>query len=205
MDQKETNANVDEPMSRYPIFCYPTFKPEITVALESLPDTYIKDFLPGVYPWGKPWEFVVKMLQEVKVYEALKDHPHPNIVRYFGAAVKGDTIIGMCLSKHTSELDEKLASATITERQMYCKEIEDGIRHLHQLGFIHNNLNPESIKMMDNTPIIVNFHECRLKGERMERNRERTWWCLEGAQFALPENDLYSFKKLKKFIMAGQK
>ncbi|KAJ1946722.1 hypothetical protein GGF37_000977 [Kickxella alabastrina] len=87
---------------------------------------------------------------EIEVYEKLLEHPHPNICQYYGCIVDDGLIIGIAL-----EVCEK----TLHE----CSEwpalggIQDAVRHIHSLGFVHGDLSPHNIMIKDGIPKLIDF------------------------------------------------
>ncbi|KAJ4311731.1 hypothetical protein N0V84_010297 [Fusarium piperis] len=187
-------------------FC-PLFKQGLTVAPEPSSDIYVKRHC--LVHWDpsdpNPETYGDLLVQEAEICEILSKHPHPNVVRYFGCLVEDNRITGLCLGKCTSKLSDKLADATPDERKMYCEGIEKGVAHLHQLGLIHNDLNPSNIMMDGDTPIIIDFDSCRPNGEKLGEKQGTLGWDIEDAEFATPENDFYSLEKIKQYIMDGGK
>jgi serine/threonine protein kinase len=53
--------------------------------------------------------------------------------------------------------------------------IEDGIRHLHKRGLIHNDINPTNI-MIDNGPVINDFDSSRAPGETLHKVKRTYGW-----------------------------
>lgn len=143
------------------------------------------------------------VLQEVKVCEIIKKNPHPNIVQYLGCLVDDGRITGICLKNYPTSLTEKLVNCDITQRKSYYDGVVTGVRHLHKLGLIHNDLCPQNIMMDGETPVIIDFDSCRPTGERLGRKIGTPGWEMEGSVWAREENDLYSLKKLEEFIMGG--
>lgn len=126
-------------------FC-PKVKEGITQVPRSLPNSYIKR--PSLITWDpsdeRPAGIGELVLQEAEICEVLKKHTHPNIVQYFGCAVEDDGITGLCLANYGTTLSEKLVDASTAERNAIYRGLEKGVRHLHQLGLVHNDLNPDS-------------------------------------------------------------
>ena len=52
--------------------------------------------------------------------------------------------------------------------RVYLEDILKGIRHLHSLGLVHNDINPANI-MLDNngTAVLIDFDSCRRVGESL--------------------------------------
>ncbi|KAF9760963.1 hypothetical protein IL306_004031 [Fusarium sp. DS 682] len=173
----------------------------------SLEDVYLKK--PNLISWDAEDEDSTSIadlvLQEAEVCETLKKHPHPNIVRYFGCLVEDDRIVGLVLGKYTSKLSDKLADSDPDERMRLYEGVERGVRHLHQIGLIHNDLNPANIMLDGTIPVIIDFDSCRPKGEKMGEKRGTFGWELEEAEIAVPENDFHGLGKLKEYILSGGK
>ncbi|KAF5553535.1 hypothetical protein FMEXI_2374 [Fusarium mexicanum] len=187
----------------------PKFKEGISKAPEtlSLDDVYLKQ--PSLISWDakdpNPTSIADLVLQEAGICETLKKHPHPNIVRYFGCLGEGDKITGLVLGKYTSKLSDKVADSSPDQRVKLYEGVERGVRHLHQIGLIHNDLNPANIMLDGNIPVIIDFDSCRLQGEKMGVKRGTFGWELEEAELAAPENDLHGLEKLKEYIVSGGK
>ncbi|KAF5606287.1 uncharacterized protein FSUBG_6120 [Fusarium subglutinans] len=187
----------------------PKFKEGISKAPEtlSLGDVYPKQ--PSLISWDakdpNPTSIADLVLQEAEICETLKKHPHPNIVRYFGCLDEDDKIIGLVLGKYTSKLSDKVVDSSPDQRVKLYEGVERGVRHLHQIGLIHNDLNPANIILDGNIPVIIDFDSCRLQGEKMGDKRGTFGWELEEAEFAVPENDFHGLEKLKEYIVSGGK
>ncbi|KAK7431606.1 hypothetical protein QQZ08_001824 [Neonectria magnoliae] len=184
---------------------YPKFKQGLTESSESLPNTYIRE--PYLTSWTQKEQgqalIADLLLEQAEVYEILKNHPHPNIREYYGCVVEDDRIIGLRLAKSGRPLRKKLADASLAERKMYYEGIENGIRHLHQLGLVHNDLKPWKILVKGNTPIIAGFGRCKRVGEDMGRVYEASPWIVDGLKIASKETDLRSLRALEKYILNG--
>lgn len=115
--------------------------------------------------------------------------------------VEDGRIAGLCFAKYTSALSERLKDANAAERNIYYEGIEKGIHHLHQLGLIHNDINPSNIMMDGNTPIIIDFDSCRRTGEMLGDKAGTFGWELEGAEFATPDNDFHGLKKIRELLL----
>lgn len=79
--------------------------------------------------------------EEIMIYEELKSHPHPSIVRYHGVLVEDGFVTGIVLDK----LDEDVYGAVgqpakkshIWTVDKVIKDIKEGLDHLHSLGIMH--------------------------------------------------------------------
>ncbi|KAF4335305.1 hypothetical protein FBEOM_10852 [Fusarium beomiforme] len=173
----------------------------------SLEDVYLKK--PNLIVWdaenSNPSSIADLVLQEAEICETLKQHPNPNIVRYFGCLVEDDRIEGLVLGKYTSKLSDKLADSDPAERMRPYEGVDRGVRHLHKIELIHNDLKPANIMADGNIPVIIDFDSCRHEGEKLGEKSGTSGWDLEEAEFPLPENDFHSLEKLKEYILSGAK
>lgn len=58
--------------------------------------------------------------------------------------------------------------ATPFDKDLCLQGIESGIRHMHSLGLVHNDINPSNI-MIDSAdrPVIIDFDSCKQEGEKL--------------------------------------
>jgi hypothetical protein len=182
-------------------FC-PKIEHNITEVLDVRPHTHIKR--PSLLYWEpsatNPATIAEIVLQEAEVCEVLKRNPHPNIAQYYGCLVEAERIIGLCFVKYNSTISKRLIGSSLAEREACMEGIERGVFHLHQLGLIQNDLNQSNIMMDGDVPVIIDFDSCRRKGERLGYKAGTDNWELKGAEFAEPENDLYSLAKIRDFL-----
>ena len=123
--------------------------------------------------------FVADCFQnEIQVFERLKKHRHPNIVRYYGCVVKDDRVTHISLEKCQSNIREYIERAGASlEVSKLLQDVRTGIDSLHSLGLAHNDINPENICVVENRAVIVDFDGCMpfgqelMKGTSVERNK----------------------------------
>jgi len=76
--------------------------------------------------------------------------------------------------------------------------VESGIRHLHSLGLIRNDINPSNIILGDeDIPIIIDFGSCRREGESLNGVRRIYEWHDEKASRSLPKNDHDALEEIR--------
>ncbi|KAG6098591.1 hypothetical protein E4U30_007790 [Claviceps sp. LM220 group G6] len=145
------------------------------------------------------------VLHEIEAYELLRRHPHPNIVEYRGCVVSDGRITGICLAKYKMILDERMAESTPFDKDLFLEGIERGIRHLHSLGIVHNDINPTNIMFDElDRPVIIDFDSWGRKGQKLEYGMKKGTlaWSINGLpyDYALFENDVFALSKLREFV-----
>ncbi|KAG6201917.1 hypothetical protein E4U35_005562 [Claviceps purpurea] len=168
-------------------------------------DSYAKETTLLFYdedPTREPLRELV--LREVEAYELLRTHPHPNIVEYRGCIVVDGRISGICLAKYKETLDERMEAGTPFDKDRCLEGIERGIRHLHSLNIVHNDISPYNI-MLDETdhPVIIDFDSWRQNGQELGRKKGSRGWSIEEEEYARFENDFYSLSKIREFLYAS--
>ncbi|KAG6058018.1 hypothetical protein E4U32_004826 [Claviceps aff. humidiphila group G2b] len=166
-------------------------------------DSYIKeqsliDYGEGIKAQSEISQLV---LHEIEALELLRKHPHPNIVEYRGCVVIDGRVSGLCLAKYTATLDERMEVGTPFDKDLCLEGIERGIRHLHSLGIVHNDINPRNIMFDEmDRPVIVDFDSWQGNGKELGIKKGTTDWWIEGTEFARFENDFYALSKLREFM-----
>jgi len=123
-------------------------------------------------------KFVPQMiLEEAEVLEVLKQHPHPNLVRYYGCVVKRGCITGLALEKHEVILQYRHEDVPYELDIATCMSgIRAGVGFLHSLGLAHKDLNPTNVALGSNgNPIILDFGSCRKFGEELISGGTHGW------------------------------
>jgi serine/threonine protein kinase len=186
---------------------WPAFSSRFTQAPQPIPEgAYIKRprLLDFDYDQTQvSQEYSNQLLREVEICELLAKHPHPNIVEYLGCVVEGGRIVGLCLKKHDMTLWDKVDAGVAFDSEACLQGIEDGLKRLHRLGLVHNDLNPWNIEVdkEGTNPVITSFGSCRREGEELGRERGTAGWTKEGITHANRENDLYALSLIREFPM----
>ncbi len=180
---------------------WPLANPEFTRAPDPLPSTsYLKR--PGLLYYGlDDLNCGNQILTEVEACEVLKGYPHPNIAPYLGCIVKEGRIRGLAYVRFSVTLSRMLKDGTPFDRGHCLCGIEAGVRHMHKLGLVHNDLNPSNIMMDGDNPVIIDFDSCKRVGDELGSKAGTHGWTLNGQDYALRENDLYSLSKIRAALM----
>lgn len=117
------------------------------------------------------------LFEEAEVLEFLNQHHHPNIVPYHGCIVNRGRITGLALKRYEVILKYRFEDVPHDLDIAICmRGIRAGMRHLHSLGFAHNDLNPTNIALDgDDNPIILDFGSCKRFGEELLSGGTHGW------------------------------
>lgn len=180
---------------------WPLASPRFTRAPDPLPTTsYLKR--PSLLYYGlDDLDCGNHILSEVEACEVLKRYPHPNIVSYLGCIVKEGRIRGLAFARYPVTLSQMLKDGTPFDRDHCLSGVEAGVRHIHKLGLVHNDLNPSNIMMDGDNPVIIDFDSCKREGDELGSKVGTDGWTLDGQDRARRENDLYSLSKIRTALM----
>lgn len=121
-------------------FLYAPVPASLTRAPDPLPaNSYLKE--PNLLDFGETSNCCIVLLQEAEIYELLRQHPHPNIARYYGCVAENDRFRGICLQRYSITLKQRVErpangkdkhqpALTKTERQGLMQGIRSGVAHL---------------------------------------------------------------------------
>lgn len=93
--------------------------------------------------------------------------------------------------------ESRTARQTTKDYNCVLAGIESGIRHLHSLGLVHNDINPTNIMRDGDKAIIIDSGSCRAVGESLEDVGRTYEWCDEKVQHAVFENDLNALEEIR--------
>ncbi|KAI2714272.1 hypothetical protein CBS147354_7441 [Penicillium roqueforti] len=192
-------------------------KMQDTWAVASEEDCYLKT--PGVV------DFLYSKLEddiqcELKVGEVLRRHPHPNIATYYGCREENGRATGLCFKRYKESLTEKVNPGYLNKNMFRAsgrEQVDDslrenfhgileGIKHLHSLGLVHNDINPFNIMLDEHgVPVIIDFGSCRKTGESLNNSRvgQTDGWHDSKNKLVLEKNDLDAFEELKTWLFGS--
>lgn len=142
--------------------------------------------------------FVADCVQrEAAIYELLEDRPHPNLAQYLGCLVNNaGRITRLVFVRYECNLVQYMERDGLDEMRATAifEEVLSAIRHLHELGRAHNDLNPYNvcITAKGHAAVIdldacLPFGEPLLKGVGVDHENARS--CKENDWQALDELD----------------
>ncbi|OBR07336.1 Serine/threonine-protein kinase [Colletotrichum higginsianum IMI 349063] len=195
----------------------PFCPPEVIVAPETLAnmdDTYVKR--PDLLRLATANDSQAYLLEEVRVCEIIKRHPHPNLAEYRGCVLSEGRIIGICFKRYRETLMGKVnpghlnkamlieapeRAAVREEATRYLPNIRAGLQHLHSLGIIHNDLNPMNVMIDENdNPVIIDFDSCRVVGAPLQDVKRTYGWYNQDVGVSSESNDTEALKEIQVFL-----
>lgn len=166
------------------------------------PNSYVKE--PSLIDYGDTaasLQLSSHILHEAKICELLKGHTHPNVATYLGCIVRDGRIRGLCFTRYSMTLAQRMRMGTPFDKELCLQGIERGILHMHSLGLVHNDINPSNIMIDDaDRPVIIDFDSSQHEGDKLGI-KAGTWdWSIEDAEYAQRENDFFGLSKLKSYL-----
>ncbi|KAF9893183.1 hypothetical protein FE257_011606 [Aspergillus nanangensis] len=195
----------------------PTFEPQFTTMDHdsNIDERFIKRQRLSSYNPQYPDQMKLETLDEVRTCEFLRKHPHPNIAVYHGCEVNGDRITGLCFTRYDQTLLERVNPGHYNKRHFslemrskadprnasqWFNQIEGGIRHLHSLGIVHNDINPSNIMFDGDIPILIDFGSCRPEGSSLCSVGRTYEWYDDTVREATPSNDLDALQEMRSWL-----
>lgn len=155
---------------------YPDFPAtSLTAAPDDCSGRYVKRTAWPSYLDFKGTTFLPRlMLQEAQTMELLAQHPHPNIITYFGCRVKRGRITGLVLETFPFAYDLAFAAERpdlfkgLVQKDRIMSGLRSAVDHLHTLGLAHNDINPANILLGEGgEPKLIDFGSCQPVGQHL--------------------------------------
>lgn len=162
---------------------FPPWDEKLTRAPDALPpNIYVKRpdlVLYGVFQEHNALRLIPEgLFEEVKAMEMLSQHPHPNIIYYYGCRVRRGRITGLILERHSYTLTDYLKNKVKSvDKEPFMEALKSAIRHLHSLDWAHNDLNPGNVLVNEaGMPILIDFGSARRIGTKLGTSRGTKGW-----------------------------
>ncbi|KAJ5383891.1 hypothetical protein N7517_001802 [Penicillium concentricum] len=172
-------------------------------------DFYIKRPSPEMYKVLKEHnqlsQLSAALLAEAEVLESLLQHPHPNIIRYYGCRVLRGYFIGLVIDKHPHDLYTYLKNQVGTiEKPSFIAELKSSLRYLHTHGLAHNNLTPNNILVSkEGMPVLIDFAGCQPIGTYLKHVRGTHGWIdgeIKDHNTSKTEHDVSALTKISAWL-----
>ncbi|KXJ85052.1 serine/threonine kinase, partial [Microdochium bolleyi] len=160
---------------------WPLWETRFTLAPNpSSPHTFVKRPSLISYGEGSATDKLYEHLKtELEACEVLKRSPHPNIATYFGCVESSGRVSGLCFQHYPQTLEEWLQRTTSQATREDCLQgIESGVRHMHSLGLVHNDINIANIMMEGDRPVVIDFDSCQPEGSVLRGKSGTAGWGL---------------------------
>ena len=111
-----------------------------------------------------------------------------------------------CNPGHRSKQQFVQCGLSVDERDGYIHKIRNALQHLHNLGFVHNDINPSNIMFDDkDEPIIIDFNSCCRIGESLDNIGRTPGWYDHSVRVSLPKNDLDALDEIFEWLSDEEK
>ena len=158
---------------------YPVFEPDLTQfdPEASDQDYFLKQPNSPETAGEEGDDNVAKMgLAEARTHQRFLAHPHANLGTYLGCVVHGGRIVGLAFPRYVQDLMARVDEARAQpptcfppEAQSACMDsIESAVRHLHSMGYGHNDISAPNIMFDgDGNAILIDLDSCTPLGEKI--------------------------------------
>ncbi|ELR03484.1 hypothetical protein VC83_00156 [Pseudogymnoascus destructans] len=193
-----------------PIESYcPPYSPEFTLAPKAPPEGhYVKQ--PDLMSYGEGLNICDIVLTDIRACEILRKSPHPNVAQYHGCQVHNGRVTGLCFTRYAETLTQRVNPGHLSKDDFsrsgprnpdrvehYLEGIESGIHHIHSVGLIHNDINPNNIMITeDDRPVIIDFDSCLPEGSPLGLTKRTFQWHNPVDQISKMSNDIWSLKEI---------
>lgn len=204
-----------------PVSAYnPPASSELTRVPDPLPrDCYVKK--PRLISYdrirrgSRPNDIADSVLAEAKVCELLMRHPHPNVATYLGCQVSDGRITGLCFTRYQHTLMQEVNPRSLSKRKSRSTRratgdygympagidgVESGIKHIHSLRLVHNDINPKNIMRDGDRWVIIDFDSCRPVGDSLQGVGRTYEWYDENVQLSVPKNDHDALAEIRAWL-----
>jgi serine/threonine protein kinase len=158
------------------------------------------------------------MLQELATCEIIRIHPHPNVATYYGCRVMDGRVDGLCFKRYRETMMEKLNPGNFNKSMfvqaddrvairkkaaIYLPDIEAAIRHLHSVGRVHNDINPNNIMFDEDRAVIIDFDSSRVPGAALDKSKRTYGWYDPDVCESQESNDLNALEELRIWLTSS--
>ncbi|KAF2823823.1 hypothetical protein CC86DRAFT_60371 [Ophiobolus disseminans] len=145
-------------------------------------------------------------LREIQICETLRQQPHPNICLYRGVTVGAEGLVtGLVFDRYDATLFDLVHEGRRFDAVACICDVEAGIKHLHSLGYIHDDLKPDNIFYSTRTGrfVLGDFDSAHRIGSTLQLKHGAIGWHPKPKskdEVAVPGRDWYGFEVLKFWI-----
>ncbi|KAH7401400.1 kinase-like domain-containing protein [Pyrenochaeta sp. MPI-SDFR-AT-0127] len=145
------------------------------------------------------------LLEEAKTMDMLSQHSHPNMIHYHGCRVRCGRIAGLVLDHHPNTLNDYVKNKVgFVDKELFMQALESAIRHLHSLGWAHNDLNPSNVLVnKEAMPVLIDFGSAREIGLKLGTSRGTKGWIdgeMKDYHTSDSRHDLFALEKIRTWL-----
>ncbi|KAJ5738147.1 peptidase S66 LD-carboxypeptidase A [Penicillium malachiteum] len=148
------------------------------------------------------------LLEEANTLETLSQHPNPGIIKYYGCRIKRGFITALALERHPSDLKRYIKDnkGPLNEGK-FMNALESAIKHLHSIGFAHNDINPANVLLdEEKMPVLADFNSCKPIREKLTYSRGTYGWMDEADEWNISEtrHDFFGMEKIQEWLKTSR-
>ncbi|KAK0655486.1 hypothetical protein B0T16DRAFT_424306 [Cercophora newfieldiana] len=137
------------------------------------------------------------VLAEAKVCEQLMRHPHPNVATYLGCQ---RTLMQEVNPRNLSKRRSRSSRRATGNYGSMLAGMESGIKHIHSLGLVHNDINPKNVMLDGDRAVLIDLDSCRPVRDSLEGVGRTYEWYDENVQLSVPKNDLDALAEIRAWL-----
>lgn len=214
-------ANLQQPdpqqfenVQHIPFDAYQPVAPSGSLVASSIEDAYVKT--PNLTTFDGDQAIATSVLEELKTCELIHAKPHPYLATYYGCVLDSGRVVGLCFQRHPQTLMDMVNPRGLNKTMFMnaeelkpCREraarylplVEIGIRHLHSLKRIHNDINPANILITeDDIPVVIDFGSSRDPGTDLADVGRTHGWFNADVSKAMESNDFDALKEMRTWL-----
>jgi serine/threonine protein kinase len=154
-----------------------------------------------------------QVLRELETCESIHRSPHTNLATYYGCSLAGNRIAELCFKRYPADLMTVVNPGHLNKSMLieaagrrsareqavgFLGAMEDGIRHLHRLGIIHNDVNPANILISgDGVPVVCDFDSSAGTGDDISLVKRTQGWYDPAVCVAQESNDFDALLEIR--------
>ncbi|KAL6365569.1 hypothetical protein LRP88_01569 [Fusarium phalaenopsidis] len=142
-------------------------------------ETWLKQPLIHAYSKGDSSTWIAELfLDEIKAHQLVEEHPHRNLVKFKGCLEKDGLVVGVLQKRYPMTLEFRVEAwlQPPYDATAFYNVIEAGLKHLHSLGFAHNDLNPNNVMVdAEDRLIIIDLGAAMPLGQFLHQGGTAGW------------------------------
>ena len=140
------------------------------------------------------------LYDEHNLLHMIRDNPHPNLARFHGCVASNGYIQGLCSERYKMTLRSAMDEKVALEIPAFTRQLWRAVFHLHDMGVIHNDLNPNNIMLNEhNEAIIIDFDSSDMEDELMKEKGGTPNWS-DGWRVCSARNDYLAMYRIIRYL-----